>query len=219
MHGDFTRFARLVRYRLHREAFGLCGDWHEAEDLVQITLCRVFQLWETLANHDQLTGYARKILLNAYLADHRRVRWQYESYHAELPECRNGGCPAFDERVALVMLVSQLSPRQRSVVVFRFWAGLTIGETASALGCTCSTVTSHTQRALDALRTALTDPKPTGATGDDDRTVDTPERSPTEARTIAAAATTSPGSRQPQGEGRALMRRASRSNRPSVTDV
>ncbi|MFE7532629.1 sigma factor-like helix-turn-helix DNA-binding protein, partial [Kitasatospora sp. NPDC057542] len=56
--------------------------------------------------------------------------------------------------------LAALPPRQRAVVVLRFWADLDIADTAKALGCTAGTVKSHTARALTRLRALLGDTDP-----------------------------------------------------------
>ncbi|WFE40923.1 sigma factor [Micromonospora sp. WMMD998] len=45
---EFEGFVRSIQYWLRREAYDICGDWHEAEDLVQATLFRVYQRWSRL---------------------------------------------------------------------------------------------------------------------------------------------------------------------------
>ena len=42
---EFEGFVRSIQYWLRREAYDICGDWYEAEDLVQATLFSVYQRW------------------------------------------------------------------------------------------------------------------------------------------------------------------------------
>jgi len=59
-----------------------------------------------------------------------------------------------DERLALIAALQRLGPRQRAVVVLRYWVGLTETEAAVTLGCSVGTVKSQASRALAALRTS-----------------------------------------------------------------
>jgi Sigma-70, region 4 len=51
-----------------------------------------------------------------------------------------------------VRLLVQLPPRQRAVIVLRYWEQLSEAETAALLGCSAGTVKSATSRALQRLR-------------------------------------------------------------------
>ena len=59
-----------------------------------------------------------------------------------------------DERLALIAALQRLGPRQRAVVVLRYWVGLTETEAAVTLGCSVGTVKSQASRALAALRSS-----------------------------------------------------------------
>jgi RNA polymerase sigma-70 factor (sigma-E family) len=153
----FTQYVQSTHGWLHREAYRLCRDWHEAEDLVQVTLWRVYRRWERLTEQEQLTAYTRRTLLHAYLSEHRRPRWKYEISQPQLPDT-GGPAPthAVEERVTLAAGLNRLGPRQRAVVVLRFYADLSVEQTAAAMGCSTGTVTSQTHRALNALHGTLT---------------------------------------------------------------
>jgi hypothetical protein len=69
---EFTQFADAASSRLMATAFLLCGDWHTAEDLTQTTLAKVFAAWWRIRNRDAVHAYARRTLLNTYLAHYRR---------------------------------------------------------------------------------------------------------------------------------------------------
>jgi RNA polymerase sigma-70 factor (sigma-E family) len=151
---EFTVFAASIRKRLHREAYRLCGDWHEAEDLVQLTLYRVYRRWEQLTRHEELSAYTRQALLRAYHSERRRLRWKCEISQDELPELRSVD-PNIDNRITMINSVRRLAPRQRAVVILRFWEDLSVEQAAAILGCSTGTVTSQTHRALNTLRHIL----------------------------------------------------------------
>src|SRR5215468_145753 len=145
---DFVAFYSVRGNSLRNTAYLLCGDWHLAEDLTQITFTKLYRAWRRIERHDTLDQYARRVLLRVFL-DERRRPWRREL--ATLPES-----PALDrvtvedpspeQRLALEPALLRLSRRHRAVLVLRFWADLSVEETAEALGCSTGTVKSQTAR-------------------------------------------------------------------------
>jgi RNA polymerase sigma-70 factor (sigma-E family) len=135
----------------------MCGDWHQADDLVQTALTKLYVAWRRVRNNEAPDAYARQILTRCFL-DERRRPWRRESPvevledHAASTEGADAG--ALDLRNAL----ATLPPRQRATVVLRFWADASVTETAHALGCSEGTVKSQTARAINTLRSLLNDP-------------------------------------------------------------
>jgi RNA polymerase sigma factor (sigma-70 family) len=68
------------------------------------------------------------------------------------PPGRPDATEALDLRDALSQALARLPPRQRTVLVLRYWEHLTEAETADALGCSVGTVKSTTSRGLARLR-------------------------------------------------------------------
>jgi RNA polymerase sigma factor (sigma-70 family) len=96
----------------------------------------------------------RRVLVNAYLTGRRR-RWHGETPAADLPETAAGpdAHAATDLRMAVRAALAELPPRQRAVVVLRYFEDLTEAQTALALDCSVGTVKSQTAKALARLRT------------------------------------------------------------------
>ncbi len=67
-------------------------------------------------------------------------------------EHAHDGTAVVDLRDALVRALQQLPPRQRAVIVLRYWEQLTETEAAELLGCTVGTVKSTTSKGLHRLR-------------------------------------------------------------------
>ena len=152
---EFIEFAEAASPRLRRTAYLLCGDWHLAEDLVQSALARVFVAWRRIRHQDSAHAYATRTLTNCYLADRRRKR-PIEVLTDRFPE-RVTGAPAPETRLMILGALAALPARSRAVVVLRYWADLSIEETAEVLGCSAGNVRSQSVRALSKLRTALSD--------------------------------------------------------------
>ncbi|WP_405012883.1 SigE family RNA polymerase sigma factor [Kitasatospora sp. NBC_01539] len=141
------------RPALFRSAFLLCGDRDEADDLVQATLVKLILGARRLRRIDSLDAYARKTLVNTFIASRRRFWWREHAY-GELPETP---LPAYDADtgVAVRAALAVLSPKQRAVLVLRYWEDLSVAATADLLGLPESTVRSHSARGIAALRGLL----------------------------------------------------------------
>jgi RNA polymerase sigma-70 factor (sigma-E family) len=156
---EFDEFVRVRHAALLRFAHVLCGDPHLAADLVQDSLERTGLAWRRLRSDDP-EAYVRRVIVNTFLNGVRRLR--RERLVAEPPERAYHEPESRDE--ALWRLLRTLPPRQRAVVVLRFYADLSEVEISAVLGCTVGTVKSTSSRALAKLRVALAP-----VTGGDDR--------------------------------------------------
>ncbi|MFF2043453.1 SigE family RNA polymerase sigma factor [Kitasatospora sp. NPDC058170] len=156
---DFEEFVAARSPRLLRMAWLLTGDPHLAEDLLQTALAKVWPRWEKIAI-DRPEAYVRRVLVNSHVSWWRR-RWHGELPHGDLPEPPTTADPFENWAVNQVVAaaVRALPPRQRAVVVLRYFEDLSVEETAEALGCTSGTVKSQTHRALQALRGKLPTPE------------------------------------------------------------
>jgi RNA polymerase sigma-70 factor (sigma-E family) len=152
----FSEFLRARRVHLRRIAFAICGDWHQADDLLQTALVKLYVAWPRLERDGREEAYVRTIIVRANIDDHRRP-WRRE--HVGLPEQDRPArepLPA-EERTALFEALQALPTMQRKVVVLRHWLGLSVAETAQELRIGEGTVKSHSSRGLAALRTVLGD--------------------------------------------------------------
>lgn len=152
---EFTEYVAARRRYLRRFAFLLSGEWHQAEDLVQTALTKLYLAWPRIRRNGTEDAYARQIVLRAHL-DERRRPWRRESAAAELPDRARVEGLSYEEVDQLHAAVRGLPRSQRAAVVLRYWCGLSIEETATDLGITAGTVKSHTARAVETLRHCLT---------------------------------------------------------------
>ena len=155
---DETAVERLLADRgqqLMRAAVALTGSRADGEDLLQAALERLLHNWRQVDT--DLEGYLRRTLYNL-AADGWRRRGRWRGRLAEFrSQARAAGTGSEDVAVgdlrdALVRLLQQLPPRQRAVVVLRYWEQRTEAETAALLGCTEGTVKSAAARGLRRLR-------------------------------------------------------------------
>jgi RNA polymerase sigma-70 factor (sigma-E family) len=131
------------------------GDAHLAEDLVQSTLTKLYVAWPSYRRADNPDGYVRRVLVNA-LTDERRRWWRRrERPMAEVPDLAAAEPVSGEVGDGLRAALSQLPPRMRAALVFRYFYDLDVADTADALGCSPGTVKSQTARALERLRTVI----------------------------------------------------------------
>jgi RNA polymerase sigma-70 factor (sigma-E family) len=149
----YREFASARTTQLLRIAFLLCHDWHDAEDLVQTTLTKVFLAWGRLRRSSSADSYARKVLLNTFLSQRRLKR------SGELPTADFSDVPAphadAELRMALLTALRRLPPRTRAVVVLRYLEDHSIESVAALMGATPAAVKSLNSRGLAQLRQLL----------------------------------------------------------------
>lgn len=144
----FEEFVVARRSALLRAAYLLTGDRDDAEDLVQVALVKAVPHWRRIADHPE--PYVRRILARESVDRWRRRRWR-EVSSAEPPDRAVPATDA-DEAEVLRQALAALAPRQRAVIVLRYYEDLTERETADALGIAVGTVKSQARDALVRLR-------------------------------------------------------------------
>ena len=161
---DFESWLAAREPALQRTAHLLTGDVHTAQDLVQTTLARLYLRWDHVSRADNIDAYARKALVNEFRTAWRRPVHRVEKIVELVPDEPAPASAEYDgNREAVWRLVCSLPPKQRAVVVLRFYEQLTEVEIAELMGISVGTVKSQSSRALAALRTALPDhPEITG---------------------------------------------------------
>ena len=140
---------RLDRWR--RSAYLLCRDWHTADDLVSTTVAKLFRRWPSVAAADNPDAFAQRVLTRSWL-DERRRPWRRESPTEQLPDGAAVLPSAIEDRESLAALLDSLGPRQRAVLVLRFYLDCSVEETAEILGVSPGTVKSQAARGLTSLR-------------------------------------------------------------------
>ncbi len=102
---------------------------------------------------DAPEAYVRRVLANTAISQSRRSFVHHEVNQAELPEHVSASFEdGSDSHSLLWPLVCALPPRQRAVVVLRFYEDLTEAQVAQELGCSIGTVKSQGHDAMQSLR-------------------------------------------------------------------
>jgi len=153
---EFTEFVAARQAHLRRIAYAVCGDWHRADDLLQIALVKLYLAWPRIRERENAEAYARQIIVRTNISEHRRP-WRRErpGLDAAHDEASPEGLP-LEERSAMFEALQALPVMQRKTVLLRHWLGLSVEEAAHELGVSTGTVKSHTSRGLHKLQETLT---------------------------------------------------------------
>ena len=152
---EFEIFARARSQQLYRSAWLLCGNAHEAEDLVQETLAKVYVRWRRRfgGQIDNPAAYAQTVLVRAWI-DTQRRRGSRERPVEAVPD--EGVHDADAElRLALRNALDALEPLDRAVLVRRYLDDAPVADVAAELGISSGAVRNRSMRALERVRTGF----------------------------------------------------------------
>ncbi|WP_202871922.1 SigE family RNA polymerase sigma factor [Kribbella pratensis] len=153
--GRDHEFAEFVDGRftaLQRFGYLLTGEWHQAEDLVQSALTKVWFHRNSLRSSAALESYTRTVMVNTSTQWWRR-KWRGETPTEQLPEHRaQEQYGSIDDRDLLLRALATLPRRTRAALVLRYFEDLPEAEIAQIMGCSVGTVKSSVSRGLARLR-------------------------------------------------------------------
>jgi RNA polymerase sigma-70 factor (sigma-E family) len=157
---EFAQYVRARQHRLLRGAFLVCGDTHLAEELLEGAVAKLAARWGRLRAEDP-DAYVRRLLYRDAVSSSRRARRESLDLHLErLPDAPNPG--DVDDRVDPERALELLTPRQRAVLVLRFFEDRTEADTAEALGVSTRSVRSQSDAAITVLRRVMPGLAPAG---------------------------------------------------------
>lgn len=148
---ELREFVAARGAALSRAAYLLTGNHQAAEDLVQDTYVVMVRRWQKAGSVDP-EAYVRRIMYSRFVDTWRRRRL------LELPWASPPDSPGRDEagtavdRLTLESALDRLTPRQRAVLVLRFYEDLTEVQAADVLGISVNTVKSQVRVALQRVR-------------------------------------------------------------------
>lgn len=149
----FQEYVATRHAALTRTAYLLTGNHHDAEDLVQRALMKCVPRWTKIRESPE--SYVRRVLYNENISRWRRLP-KGERLVDKTPEV-----VAFETdvatREAVRAALAKLTPKQRTILVLRFFEDLTEVQTAAVLGISLGTVKSQTRHALERLRVLAPD--------------------------------------------------------------
>ncbi len=152
---EYSEFVAAAWGSLYRTAYFMVGNPTLAEDLVQTALTNTYASWHQVRELGAAHAYARTAVVRSSASWFRSKVRLREHATEHLPETPYA--PDFSTRPAVIDALRQLPPRQRAVVVLRFYEDLNVAQVAETLGCSQGTVKSQTSAALGKLRLLLGD--------------------------------------------------------------
>jgi RNA polymerase sigma-70 factor (sigma-E family) len=137
-----------------RLAYVLAGGHAAAEDLLQNALLKTARRWRTVSGYDHPEAFVRKVMYHEAISLWRRRQVVTELPMERMPQTRVAHeADSTVRRLVLQRALAVLTPRQRAVLVLRFYEDRPVSEAAQILGCSEGTVKSQTAYALGRLRT------------------------------------------------------------------
>jgi RNA polymerase sigma factor (sigma-70 family) len=147
---DAASFCARMRDRLVGSLVLLVGDRGVAEELAQEALARAVERWRRVGRMASPEAWTYRTAYNLAHSWFRRGRIE-RGAHARLA-APDTALPDTATAIAVRAAVAALPPRQRAVIVARYYLRLDVAETARALGCSPGTVKAHTAKAMEHLR-------------------------------------------------------------------
>jgi RNA polymerase sigma factor (sigma-70 family) len=123
-----------------------------AQDLTQTTFIKVYLSWRRI-KHEDPYRYCKQVLLRTYL-DHKRLKSSAEVRTDVVPD-RPAAADAAELRITLLDALGHLSPRDRAIIVLRYWEDHSVQTVAELLGLSPGMVKMQSKRALASLRVLL----------------------------------------------------------------
>jgi RNA polymerase sigma-70 factor (sigma-E family) len=151
---EFDEYVGARLTSLRQLAFVLSRDWHQADDVVQGALTKLYLHWPKARAATSIDAYARTIVIREFLRQQRSSWTRLVSITGLLPD-RPGTASDADAALDLGAALASLPVRQRATLVLRFYCDLSVEQSARVLDCSPGTVKSQTAKALKALRLLL----------------------------------------------------------------
>jgi RNA polymerase sigma-70 factor (sigma-E family) len=150
---DFATWVDDYQRSLLAFAQLVAGDAYTAEDLVQTALARAYLKWSTIGAPGQHPlAYVHRIIVNENASLWRRAWKRRERSTDSIPDTVSAESAGYDQTWAMVQT---LPARQRTAIALRYYADLSVAQTAEAMGCSTGAVKTHTSRAMAKLKLAL----------------------------------------------------------------
>jgi RNA polymerase sigma-70 factor (sigma-E family) len=150
---DYAEFYASEWPRLFRVTYAICADVGQAEDAAQCALAKAYASWRRVRSTQVPEAYVRRMAVNEVLGVRRRGWWKFES-SGYLPEVEVSASEEQEvvDRAELWEGLLSLAPRQRAVLVLRYYQDLSEEQIADTLGCSRGAVKSQASDALATLR-------------------------------------------------------------------
>jgi RNA polymerase sigma-70 factor (sigma-E family) len=143
----FDAFVRARLPQLVRFGWVLTGSQDAGADLVHDALERTLVHWRRVEAPSDPEAYVRRVMVNRNISIWRKRRREVLT-----DQIRGAGHDDDRRDHDMWRAIQQLPPRQRAVVVLRYYEDMSESEIARTLGCSAGTVKSQASKALRKLR-------------------------------------------------------------------
>ncbi|MPZ70553.1 MAG: sigma-70 family RNA polymerase sigma factor [Actinobacteria bacterium] len=151
---DFRLFYETTAKEIYAFAYLVAGD--KGEDFAAEAYSRALARWSDVSGYERPDAWVRRVIVNLLVSRARRERVQQLFVQRSRRETTaNDHADQTEDKLLLQQALRQLSPKQRAVIVLRYWSDLSLKETARAMGCSMSSVNAHLGRARSKLESAL----------------------------------------------------------------
>lgn len=151
----FTEFCRREYPRLVGLLSLHCRDVHVAEEFAQEALARACDRWRRVSQMDAPGAWVHRVGMNLVNSWFRRRRAERKAHVRLQGDVARHHGPDVPGHLAVRQAVLGLPARQRAVLGLRYFADMSVAETAATLGISDDAVKAHTRRAVAALRAHL----------------------------------------------------------------
>lgn len=151
---DFRLFYEQTAKQIYSFAYLIAGD--TGEDLAAEAYSRALARWSDVSGYERPDAWVRRIIVNLLVTRGRRERVQrlfVQRSHGDVST--DDDVAQVEDRLMLQQALRDLSPKQRAVIVLRYWSDLSLKETARAMGCSVSSANAHLSRARSKLQSTL----------------------------------------------------------------
>ncbi|WP_406284255.1 SigE family RNA polymerase sigma factor [Embleya sp. NBC_00896] len=158
-----TELYHAQRLGMVRLSILLVDDLGTAEDVVQDAFAALYSNFgENLDDVDNAMAYLRTSVVNLSrsVLRRRRTARAYVPPHEPDASSPEEAAVLSDEHMRVLAALKRLAPRQREVLVLRYWSELSETQMADVLGLSRGTIKSTASRALDALEKIMKDEQP-----------------------------------------------------------
>lgn len=152
---EFAEFFEAEYRGLAKAMYLLTGNPHEADDLAQEALVRVYERWERVGGMESPVGYLYRTALNLHRSRLRQIELRARRALALMAPENRDPLVAVEDRDELGRLLTGLPRAQREAVVVLEWLGLDAQEAARVLGITPAAARMRLSRARTFLREHL----------------------------------------------------------------
>ena len=153
---EFAQAARTYGDSVYRIALHALGSPQDAEDVMQTVLLKLYECKKNFESEEHRKHWILRVAVNE---SRRSLRSLWRRTCVPLEEWQETAATEDPVRAEVLEAVMALEPKYRLSVYLYYYEGLSVAETAAAMGANPSTVQTWLLRARERLRKSLTEEK------------------------------------------------------------